>query len=201
MTLHKLRGRFIGFAAILMLSLGMFTISAPVSSAYSSTFYPTWPTPGSYIYCRDSSFPSAWASATTSAVDNWNNVGSWSKPSFSLVTCTKNSVQVKFTAGSLDDNLCGVTSGLSSLNLRTIKLSSSTSKYGTDPGQGKPCLLQWALRHEFGHALGLKHSCNTSAIMYYKSNSSSTLIQDDKNAHRWAYTSWTGPPSPDPVQC
>ncbi len=200
MTLRKLRRLFIGFAAVLSLSLGLATISAPGASAYSSTFQYTWAVPGSYVYCRDANFPSTWASATTSAVADWNNVGTWSRPSFSLVTCTKSSVQVKYTASS-SQGLCGATASPTSTGLRLITLNSDTTKYGTSPSQGKPCLLPNTLRHEFGHALGLKHSCNTSAILYYQSNSSSTLTQDDKNAHHWAYTSWAGPPAPDPVQC
>lgn len=168
------RGRARSLAATVTLAGATLFVLLPSSPAlaYASAFHP-WQLPTAGNYCVNSGvINNGWLNLGQPSVNSWNNVATYSRPTFAYTSCGSQEVGIATTAPGMA--ACGVTtatvSGTHTVHAEIRLRSEKTRYWNTPPAVKGSCNFRYTVTHEFGHAVGLNHSCSQSAVTYYRGN-------------------------------
>lgn len=200
------------FARLVIVTVLFGTVSLGTTYAYT-VWGPKWPG-GNPSYGADSSFSNSgfgWASRLGDAVAEWNAVSSTNNWAFWFRADNGSGNRVQ-SANLQNDSRCRPDPSKPACLAITVKqkalFSNDYTKFTliVNTGSGYPYYdgtqttylpgnyydLRTLLRHELGHALGLCHSANSSAVMALGQTPGTErpLQADDRNGLRYLY--WPG---------
>lgn len=145
-----------------------------------------WSYTGTYCYSTSVAAHTSWLTYIAQDVGKWNGLRTTTVYSPVFTAGCNGHNATDFLFANLGAGLCG-----SASNNHVYYNTAKT--YGGRNGVVGQCNFDWTTLHEWGHTLGVEHSCQSGAVMWYADNGVTNLTTDDKNAIYYWYSNQNPP--------